>query len=280
MSERIPSGHRFFNGAGGHWMWTDEVEAHAGWHATQVDAAWDDTPIDYDTIPTLEELEAGDSDGPVVSLVDEPHAIALPDVYEHGYSYPLIVWFHEAGGNEEDIFRVLPEISERNYLAMALRGDREVEGGFEWSASDIGVAALAEKLEAAIDRLAEKFAIHRDRVYLAGVGSGGTTAMELLLEKPEAFAGAACLGGAFPQLEQPLARFRGLRGRRALLTTSTETTDVKVADLVAAGRLLYSAGMQVGTRIYQPNGANTPRKMLREIDHWIMDGISSAIRVS
>jgi len=280
MSERIPSGHRIYDRDGGHWMWTEEVEAHVGWQLAQAEAAWDETPIDYDSIPTLEELETGSNEGPVVSLVDEPHAIALPDVYEHGYSYPLIVWFHEAGGNEEDIFRILPEISERNYLAIALRGDQEVDGGFEWSASDIGVAALAEKLEAAIDRLADKFAIHRDRIYLAGTGSGGTIAMELLLEKPEAFAGAACLGGAFPQLEQPLARFRGLRGRRALLTTSTETNDVKVAELVAAGRLLYSAGMQVGTRIYQPNGTVTSRKMLRDIDHWIMDGISSAIRVS
>ncbi|MBI1347497.1 hypothetical protein GC163_14555 [bacterium] len=278
MSERIPTGHRFYDRDGGQWMWTDEVEAHVGWQVAQAEAAWEETTIDYDSIPTLEELESGENTGPQVSLVDEPHAIALPDVYEQGYSYPLIVWFHEAGGNEEDIFRILPEISERNYLAISIRGDREVNGGFEWT-TGIGVAALAEKLEAAIERLAEKFSINRDRVYLAGMGSGGTLAMELLLEKPEAFTGAASLNGTFPQLAQPLAHFRGLRGRRALLTTSNESTDVKVADLVAAGRLLYSAGMEVGTRIYQSQGPVTYRKMLREIDHWIMSGIRSAVRV-
>lgn len=279
MSERIPTGHRFLSSDSGHWMWSDEVAAHDGWQASQMEAAWDATEIDYEAIPTLEELEAGDNSGPVVSLVDEPHAIALPDVYETGYNYPLIVWFHGTGGSEEDIFRVLPEISERNYLAMSLRGDREVDGGYEWSTADQGATALAEKLEAAIDRMAEKFGIHRDRVYLAGVGSGGTTALEILLEKPEAFAGVASLGGTFPALDLPLARFRGLRGRRVLLTTTNESTESKIGDLVTAGRLLYSAGVQVATRVYQSQGAVTERKMLREIDHWIMDGIASAVRV-
>ncbi|MDZ4683952.1 MAG: hypothetical protein SH850_02610, partial [Planctomycetaceae bacterium] len=102
----------------------------------------------------------------------------------------------------------------------------------------------------------------------------------LLLQRPEAFAGAACLGGEFPHLAHPLAKFRGLRGRRVLLATSLDCPNVKITDLVNSGRLLYSAGVQVGTRIYQqPGGVPTP-KMLRDLDAWLMDGIASAVRVS
>lgn len=279
MSERLPSGHRFYDVDGVGWTWSEETDLIQGWHASAA-GDWDDEPIDFDAVPTLEELETGAAQGPVVSLVDEPHAIALPEVYEPGYSYPLIVWFHAPGGDEEDIFTVLPEISERNYIAIALRGDRETASGNEWSTGDLGAGPLIDKINGAIDRMDGKFSVHRDRVYLAGVGSGGTTALELLLERPEAFAGAACLGGAFPPLTQPLARFRGLRGRRVLLSTAMDCPDAKVVDMVAVGRLLYSAGMHVGTRIYQQSGGVPSRKMLRDIDHWIMDGISSAVRVS
>lgn len=279
MSERLPSGHRFFDVEGQGWTWSPASDAELEWRSHET-SAYDDEPIDFDAVPTLEELEAGAEAGPVVSLVDEPHAIALPEVYEPGYSYPLIVWFHAPGGSEDDVFRVLPEISERNYLALAIRGPRETETGPEWTTAESGTAALAAKLEEAIARMAAKFSINTDRVYLAGVGSGGTTALELLLERPELFAGAASLGGGFPPVTQPLAHFRGLRGRRILLSTTLDSPDVRVVETVATGRLLYAAGMQVGTRIYQQSGGRITNKMLRDIDHWIMDSIASAVRVS
>jgi phospholipase/carboxylesterase len=282
MTEPLRSGNRIFDADGDRWIWTDEQDIGDLWS----DSSWSEredgepVPIDFDAIPTHAELEAGLATGPVVSLVDEPHAIALPDVYEPGYCYPLVIWFHDAGGNEESVFEVLPQISERNYLAVALRGNLPL-GAHDaaWSVAETGAESLLDKLEQAIERMADQFTIHRERIYLAGVGSGGTTAVELLLQRPEAFAGAASLGGAFPQLAHPLAKFRGLRGRRVLLTTSLDCPNVKITDLVNSGRMLYSAGVQVGTRIYQqPGGVPSPR-MFRDLDGWIMDGISSAVRV-
>jgi len=281
MNDPIPSGQRIFDADGSRWVWADDVDV---WSE---DSAWHDgddrdpPPIDYDAIPTHAELEAGMATGPTVSLVDEPHAIALPDVYEPGYSYPLLVWFHDQGGSEENVFEVLPQISERNYLALAIRGNIPVsDQQASWSVAEAGAESLLDKVEEAVERMSDQFSIHRERVYLAGVGSGGTTALELLLQRPEAFAGAACLGGEFPHLAHPLAKFRGLRGRRVLLATSLDCPNVKITDLVNSGRLLYSAGVQVGTRIYQqPGGVPTP-KMLRDLDAWLMDGIASAVRVS
>jgi predicted esterase len=123
----------------------------------------------------------------------------------------------------------------------------------------------------------QKFNVNPQRIFLAGMGAGGTTALEVILEKPELFAGAASLCGEFPTVDKPLARFRGLRGRRLLLSTTYTCPDVKVLDLVNSGRMLYAAGMQVGTRVYQQSGDAATAKMLRDIDHWIMGSIQTAL---
>lgn len=235
--------------------------------------------IDYDAIPTVEEREADPEAGPQLSFIDEPHAIALPDAYEPGYAYPLIVWFHGTDGTEDEVFDVLPQISERNYLALAIRGNLPTEEGARWASSVDGVVALARKIEQTVARMQQSFNINPQRVYLAGRGTGGSTALELLLAHPQSFAGAASFQSDFPQLEAPLAQFRGLRGRRMLLTTTYDCPDVKIGELVAAGRKFYSAGMQVGTRVYQQTEAAAESKMFRDLDRWIMDGITTAVSV-
>jgi phospholipase/carboxylesterase len=273
MSEQPPSHGRFTDLWGPRW---EQPE----WSAPWTDDSTATTALDFDSVPTRDAMDAGFT-GPVISVSDEPHAIALPDIYEPGYAYPLIVWFHRAGANEEEIFDVLPQISERNYLALALRGNVDLgDEAAEWSTGPDSALELARRIEDAVSKLSEFVNVHPDRIYLAGAGTGGTTALELMLQRPEAFAGAACLGGVFPEVQVPLARFRGLRGRRVLLATALENRDVKIVDLVASGRLLYTAGMQVGTRVYQASGELPTPKMLRDMDHWIMDSIQSAVRLS
>lgn len=274
MNEPNPSGFDFSEYPGPRWNRPDLASDWQDWSDTETET------IDYDAIPTLAELQDGARTGPVVSLINAPHAIALPDIYEPRYAYPVVVWFHAAGGTEEDLFEVLPQISDRNYLGLALRGDVPQGAGATWSLSGRDGRNLLQDVEEAVHGLAQRFRIHPERVYLAGVGAGGSAALELALQHPEAFAGAACLCGSFPAIEYPLARFRGLRGRRVLLSTAVDCRDVKIADLVAAGRLLYTAGMQVGTRVYQSMAALRGGKMLRDLDHWIMDAISSAVKVS
>jgi phospholipase/carboxylesterase len=254
------------------------------WQSSEWSEPWSETTtatnLDFDQVPTREEFDAGVT-GPVISVSDGPHAIALPEMYEPGYAYPLVVWFHRSGNNEEEIFDVLPQISDRNYLALALRGNVDLGDGAAWSTASDGALELARRVEEAVTNLTQFVNIHPERVYLAGAGAGGTAALELMLQRPEAFAGAVCLGGAFPDVHMPLARFRGMRGRRVLLATTLECRDVRVVDLVAAGRMMYTAGMQVGTRVYQQGTDQLPTgKMLRDIDHWIMDSIQSAVRVS
>src|SRR5262249_61460484 len=46
----------------------------------------------------------------------------LPTGYEPRYPYPLLVFFHGHGGNEEQIMRLAPRLSRRNYISIGLRG--------------------------------------------------------------------------------------------------------------------------------------------------------------
>src|SRR5712692_11523445 len=46
----------------------------------------------------------------------------LPTGYEPNYAYPLLVFFHGHGGSDEQILRLAPRLSRRNYICIGLRG--------------------------------------------------------------------------------------------------------------------------------------------------------------
>ena len=55
----------------------------------------------------------------------------LPEHYEPGYAYPLVLWFHGDGSSEAEISSVMPNISDRNYhRARNVRGNRLLRVGF------------------------------------------------------------------------------------------------------------------------------------------------------
>src|SRR5262249_51033931 len=63
----------------------------------------------------------------------------LPIGYEPNYPYPLLVFLHGHGSNEEQALRLAPKLSRRNYVAISLRGPRRIEKhnsrrpGFAWN---------------------------------------------------------------------------------------------------------------------------------------------------
>src|SRR5436190_16029603 len=62
----------------------------------------------------------------------------LPTGYEPNYPYPLLVFFHGQGGSEEQVLKLAPRLSRRNYISIALRGpevlDPHPDGrlGYAW----------------------------------------------------------------------------------------------------------------------------------------------------
>lgn len=210
---------------------------------------------------------------------ERAHTVYVPEHYEAGYAYPLIVWFHRDGASESELDRVMPVISDRNYIGVALRGDVEASTGHGWS-PDAGTSPeLLQDVRAIVTGLRRQYHIHSERIYLAGFGSGATTAVQLMLAKPEWFGGVISFSGDLPKENGALLPVEELKDKRILLATSLGSKTSRVGDVVAAGRLLYSAGMQVGTRIYQDSENSPTVKMLRDVDSWLMDEICGSVKV-
>lgn len=235
-----------------------------------------DWPVHPEILELLEELLAANPQlqpGKEARGCERSHAVYLPENYEPGYAYPLVVWFHDDGGSEADLRRVMPQISNRNYIGVALRGNSSLEKGHGWSLDETNMTSLVEDVRAVAVSLRREYHIHSERIYLAGYGSGATAAVEVMLRQPEWFGGVLSLNGGLPKIDQPPGSLSELKDKRILIATSVNSPTTKVGDVVAAGRLLYAAGMQVGTRVYQDSGHKPSKKMLRDIDAWLMDDI-------
>lgn len=242
----------------------------------------DDFPAHSEILELIESLLVADPNlqpSSEVQASERPHAIFLPEHYEAGYAYPLIVWFHGDGASEAELSRVMPTISDRNYIGVALRGDVTSGTGYSWSAEGARSAGLLEDIRQIVTSMRREYHIHSERIYLAGFGSGATTSIQLMLSKPEWFGGVISFSGAMPKCEPPTTAVEDLKDKRILLATSLGSTTTPLGDVVATGRFLYSVGMQVGTRVYQ-GVQNTPtNKMLRDLDSWLMDDICGNVKV-
>src|SRR5262249_19601488 len=99
----------------------------------------------------------------------------LPTGYEPRYPYPLLVFLHGQGGNEEQILRLAPRLSRRNYISIGLRGpvaigpDHHERPAFSWG--DAAHETLVEDyLLRAVEQTRRSYHIHSERIYLAGFG--------------------------------------------------------------------------------------------------------------
>ena len=125
-----------------------------------------------------------------------PVQVAVPEGYEDGYAYPVVVWLHDTGHTEGTVHAALAAMGGRNCLGLAVRGlpcPGAGGSGFGWS--DDAVDALADRLPELMSALAAEWHVHPDRVFLAGAGAGADAAAALAANRPDWFAGVALLGG-------------------------------------------------------------------------------------
>ncbi len=247
--------------------------------------------FDTEQLPTeLKELyhswtKSSDADACASDAVTEsdwPVAIFVPERYEERYAYPLIIWFHSDDTDEDQLEDVLNSISPQNYCGLALRGNHEnpVSGGFRWNmdALQFGNVPLRDLLHVTTCRLRRAFHIHSERIFLAGSGSGADTALQVLVQRPDWFAGAILLDPPGNPESLQAERLTGIRGKSILQTLSRATTDEKLARNVECVRLLRSAGanvqIELTERTTDPGSAE-----VRFLDHWIMEQLNKTALV-
>jgi phospholipase/carboxylesterase len=218
------------------------------------------------------------AEGFYVSEVQAPRAwplrTFLPLGYEPNYPYPLLVFLHGNGSSEEQILRLAPRLSRRNYICIALRGP--VAGAsrpdgcpsFSWG-DDPTNAMVEEYVFRAIEQTRRNFHVHSERLYLAGFREGATLAYSLGLTFPERFAGVISMNGCMPRRGGPLLRLPDVRKLNVLIGHGVANAIVPQRLARDDFRLLYTAGLSVKLHSYATNH-RIHLDMLRDIDRWIM----------
>jgi phospholipase/carboxylesterase len=126
------------------------------------------------------------AEGFYTSEVEAPRRLPvrtfLPTGYEPNYAYPLLVFFHGHGGNEEQVLRLAPRLSRRNYIYIGLRGPQPLgprkDGrmGYTWGLEGHCDAQVEDYVFQAIEQTRRSYHVHSERIYLAGFCEGATLA--------------------------------------------------------------------------------------------------------
>lgn len=229
----------------------------------------------------LDEIDLDDEpldEGPHAAIVEDLHpkaaptGVFVPEKYEPNYPYPLLVWFHGAGGSESELLSLMPRISQRNYFGLSLRGPVPIAqpgGGFDWPEEKDATLRLEKALFHTICELRRNFHIHSERVFLAGSGSGAALAMRMFFRRIEWFAGVFAMGTELPPFDTGHAVHPELGERRVFATLPPSEAHKQNA------RLWRSAGLNLQTETEETDHITAER--LSQLNHFVMESICTPV---
>lgn len=201
----------------------------------------------------------------------------LPTDYQPRYPYPLVVLFHGTGGSEEQVARLAPRLSRRNYIGLSLRGPERTgtrpdgRPAFGW-----GDPADAEDyLLGAVEQTRRTYHVHSERVFLVGVHEGAGVAYRLGLRLADRVAGVVALNGRLPKpAGGPLFNLRTVRGLPVFIGHGIANPLIPYTSAQRDYRLLYAAGAEARLAGYPTTHKLHPH-MLRDANRWIMGGVTA-----
>lgn len=179
--------------------------------------------------------------------------VFVPQGYEPGYDYPLLVWLTDPTDASFDLAASMSRMSLRNFVAVHAAG---------------GETAVWR----AIDTVRSRLSIHPRRIWLVGQGSGGTEAFRIGCRHADLFAGIVSLGGGFPLEEAAFARIDAVRRLPMLHCCRGAADDAAAARIDRTLRLFHAAGAMLAIRIY-PGQCDPSRVALGDVNRWLMEEI-------
>ncbi len=220
--------------------------------------------------------------GVLRSAISNPHyAIFGPLHYEANYAYPAVIWLHGPDDNENQLKRVMPQISLRNYVALAPRGtatgSQDLPAAYRWLQTEEHILAAERRVLECLSIAREKFNIAGERVFLAGYDCGGTMAYRVALRHPRLFAGVLSCGGAFPSGHAPLSQLHEARRLAIFVACNRAARRYPTTAVCEDLRLMHAAGMSIVLREYPGEDGLTPQT-LADMDRWIMEQVTTANR--
>lgn len=229
------------------------------------------------------------AEGFYTSQVENPTLLPvrtfLPTGYEPRYAYPLVVFFHGHGGNDEQVIRLAPRLSRRNFICISVRGSQAIDMhpdgrvGYSWGPEDDLDVRLEEYVMEAVEQTTQRYNINPQRIYLAGVCQGASLAYRFGLAYPEKFAGVISLNGAMPRYRRPLFRLPEIRQLRVFIGHGIANCLVPHALAKQDYHLLYTAGLNVEYHSYPTTNRLHP-DMMRDINRWIISHCEQAYPIA
>jgi phospholipase/carboxylesterase len=205
--------------------------------------------------------------------VERPRSFMVPVRYEPGYRYPLIVWLHNDGYNENQIRDVLPHISTRNFVGVGVRGSLAIDSvgnRFAWSQTPAAVARCEDAVWQAVDDACERYSIHRERIFLAGYGEGGTMARRVAFRRSSHFAGCIALGGRLPRGGNVFGNLNAARELKNFWALAIHGQAMSEEQFDEDIRLAADAKLRMDVRRYTTDDEMVT-EVLRDVNVWAME---------
>jgi len=209
---------------------------------------------------------------------DCPLEYFSPVHYEAGYAYPLIVWLHGAHDNENQIRRIMPHTSDRNFVAVGPRGVAQdfsqscETTTWNWPQDSSGIELASKRISLAIQRATHHFHVNPNRIYLAGFRDGGTMALRMALQQPSRFAGVISINGALPSGNAPFSNLAEMNELPIMVMQCQQSCYYPEDQLCDDLRLAHSAGLKLDVRQYLC-GDVMMTDMLEDMNSWVMQKI-------
>lgn len=206
-----------------------------------------------------------------------PHSLFIPEHYEAGYEYPVVVWLHSDASSEAELAEIMPSLSQRNYVAIAPRGIhacRKKPGFYEWSLTDHAVTLAEEMIFEAVAHLDDRLSINPRRIFLAGYGKGGTLAQTIGLHYPEKFAGVLSMNGPFPTHSRPLARWKSAKSLPILWMHGNQSRQCSMDAMCDMLQVAFTSALMIHP-IQFATGDDLPVEMLNKANRFMMQIVTN-----
>jgi phospholipase/carboxylesterase len=249
-------------------------------HVNRLESAFATEALGLPWIPEADELPGMPQ--ALHCQVNEYSAGLIPENYEPRYPYPLVLWLPSDECDTDEALGHIGNMSPQNYIGLAVEDCILKTSQSKPSSLDSAVDQLRQLIDienrivAAVRSFREFINVHTERIFIAGVGEGATTAMLVAMHQPDWFGGCISFCGEFPAAASLIPGRPELDGKRFWLNSpggrSSFTSSGKTRH---AARMLIAAGADVATRV-DDSHLPVSRSMLRDLDEWLIRGILSA----